>query len=45
VGGRVVSVPGADESFKITTPHDLARAESVARLRSLRSPSIPGGIS
>jgi 2-C-methyl-D-erythritol 4-phosphate cytidylyltransferase len=45
LGVRVVAVPGADESFKITTPHDLARAEAVARSRSVRSPSIPGGIS
>jgi 2-C-methyl-D-erythritol 4-phosphate cytidylyltransferase len=30
-GARVVSVAGADESFKITTPLDLARAEALAR--------------
>jgi 2-C-methyl-D-erythritol 4-phosphate cytidylyltransferase len=42
-GGRVVSVPGADESFKVTTPLDLARAEAVARLMSAPSPSVPGG--
>jgi 2-C-methyl-D-erythritol 4-phosphate cytidylyltransferase len=42
-GGRVVAVPGADASFKITTPSDLIRAESVARLRSAARPSIPGG--
>jgi 2-C-methyl-D-erythritol 4-phosphate cytidylyltransferase len=45
IGVRVVSVPGAEDSFKITTPPDLARAETVARLRSARSPSVPGGIS
>jgi 2-C-methyl-D-erythritol 4-phosphate cytidylyltransferase len=45
LGVRVVAVPGADESFKITTPLDLARADAVARLRSARSTSIPGGIS
>lgn len=28
-GGRVVGVPGADESFKITTPADLARAQAI----------------
>jgi 2-C-methyl-D-erythritol 4-phosphate cytidylyltransferase len=44
MGGRVVPIPGAEDSFKITTPLDLARAESVARLRSARSPSVPGGI-
>jgi 2-C-methyl-D-erythritol 4-phosphate cytidylyltransferase len=43
LGSRVVAVPGADEAFKITTPLDLARAETVARLVSPR-PSIPGGI-
>lgn len=32
MGGRVVAVPGADESFKITTPADLARADAAARL-------------
>ncbi len=32
LGLRVVAAPGADESFKITTPADLARAEAVARL-------------
>src|SRR5438094_496269 len=30
LGRRVVGVPGADESFKITTPGDLARAEGAA---------------
>lgn len=30
MGGRVVAVPGADESFKITRPWDLAVAEGVA---------------
>ncbi|WP_375480697.1 2-C-methyl-D-erythritol 4-phosphate cytidylyltransferase [uncultured Jatrophihabitans sp.] len=33
-GGRVVAVPGADESFKITTPGDLARAAALAGLGS-----------
>jgi 2-C-methyl-D-erythritol 4-phosphate cytidylyltransferase len=42
-GARVESVPGADESFKITTPLDLARAQAVALL-SAASPSVPGGI-
>jgi 2-C-methyl-D-erythritol 4-phosphate cytidylyltransferase len=45
LGLRVVAVPGAEDGFKITTPLDLARAETVARLRSARSPSVPGGIS
>jgi 2-C-methyl-D-erythritol 4-phosphate cytidylyltransferase len=45
MGGRVIAVPGAEESFKITTPLDLARAEAVARLRSAPNSSIPGGIS
>jgi 2-C-methyl-D-erythritol 4-phosphate cytidylyltransferase len=40
-GARVISVPGADESFKITTPVDLARAEAVALL-SAAAPSVPG---
>jgi 2-C-methyl-D-erythritol 4-phosphate cytidylyltransferase len=44
LGRRVVAVPGADEAFKITTPLDLARAETVAHLRSSPRPSIPGGI-
>jgi 2-C-methyl-D-erythritol 4-phosphate cytidylyltransferase len=30
-GGVVVPVPGSEESFKITTPLDLARAEAVVR--------------
>ncbi|HEV7205744.1 MAG TPA: 2-C-methyl-D-erythritol 4-phosphate cytidylyltransferase [Jatrophihabitans sp.] len=30
IGGRVVAVPGADESFKITRPWDLTVAEAVA---------------
>jgi 2-C-methyl-D-erythritol 4-phosphate cytidylyltransferase len=45
MGVRVAAVPGAEDGFKITTPLDLARAETVARLRSARSPSVPGGIS
>jgi 2-C-methyl-D-erythritol 4-phosphate cytidylyltransferase len=45
MGRRVVAVPGAEDGFKITTPLDLARAETVARLRSARSSSVPGGIS
>ncbi len=32
LGLRVVAARGSDESFKITTPADLARAEAVARL-------------
>jgi 2-C-methyl-D-erythritol 4-phosphate cytidylyltransferase len=44
-GGRVVAVPGADDSFKVTTPADLVRAESVAQLRSAPPQPIPGGIS
>jgi 2-C-methyl-D-erythritol 4-phosphate cytidylyltransferase len=32
IGYHVVAVPGADESFKITTPADLARAEALALL-------------
>ncbi len=42
LGRPVVAVPGADESFKITTPLDLARAEAVALL-SAESPARPGG--
>jgi 2-C-methyl-D-erythritol 4-phosphate cytidylyltransferase len=42
-GRRIVAVAGADESFKITTPLDLARAEAVALL-SAAAPSVPGGI-
>jgi 2-C-methyl-D-erythritol 4-phosphate cytidylyltransferase len=38
LGYRVVAVPGAESAFKITTPQDLARAESVAA-----QPSPPGG--
>jgi 2-C-methyl-D-erythritol 4-phosphate cytidylyltransferase len=45
LGRSVVAVPGSEDSFKITTPHDLVRAESFARLRSAGSPSVPGGIS
>lgn len=30
LGHQVVSVPGADEAFKITTPADLAHAESLS---------------
>ena len=36
-GGVVVPVTGSDESFKITTPADLARAAALARLRSQSS--------
>ena len=42
LGHPVVPVAGADESFKITTPLDLARAEAVALL-SAASPARPGG--
>ncbi len=45
LGVEVVAVPGADDAFKITTPSDLARAESVAQLRSAHRPSVPGGMS
>jgi 2-C-methyl-D-erythritol 4-phosphate cytidylyltransferase len=41
----VVAVPGADESFKVTTPADLARAEALAGLGSAPPPPVPGGIS
>jgi 2-C-methyl-D-erythritol 4-phosphate cytidylyltransferase len=34
IGAVVVAVPGAEESFKITTPTDLIRAASMARLPS-----------
>jgi 2-C-methyl-D-erythritol 4-phosphate cytidylyltransferase len=34
LGHQVESVPGADEAFKITTPTDLARADSIAALSS-----------
>ena len=43
LGHPVTAVPGADESFKITTPHDLARAEAVALLSA--TTSVPGGTS
>lgn len=33
-GGSVRSVPGAADAFKITTPWDLGRAESIVRARS-----------
>jgi 2-C-methyl-D-erythritol 4-phosphate cytidylyltransferase len=39
LGMQVVAVPGAEQAFKITTPADLARAESFAV-----QPSIPGGM-
>jgi 2-C-methyl-D-erythritol 4-phosphate cytidylyltransferase len=42
LGGTVRSVPGADESFKITTPADLARAEALAWL--LSGHPAPGGV-
>ena len=42
LGHEVVAVPGADESFKITTPLDLARAEAVALLSAQEVPG-PGG--
>jgi 2-C-methyl-D-erythritol 4-phosphate cytidylyltransferase len=38
LGEQVVAVPGAPEGFKITTPADLLRAESVAI-----QPSVLGG--
>jgi 2-C-methyl-D-erythritol 4-phosphate cytidylyltransferase len=40
-GGRVVAVPGAEESFKVTTPADLARATALAGLGSAQG--LPGG--
>jgi 2-C-methyl-D-erythritol 4-phosphate cytidylyltransferase len=40
LGHPVVAVPGSEQGFKITTPADLARAESMA----IQS-SVPGGIS
>jgi 2-C-methyl-D-erythritol 4-phosphate cytidylyltransferase len=46
IGHEVVAVPGDDRGFKVTTPPDLARAETVARLllsaESAVQPS-PGG--
>ncbi|MDT4918842.1 MAG: 2-C-methyl-D-erythritol 4-phosphate cytidylyltransferase [Pseudonocardiales bacterium] len=39
LGHDVVSVPGAETAFKITTPHDLARAEFLAA-----QSSTPGGM-
>jgi 2-C-methyl-D-erythritol 4-phosphate cytidylyltransferase len=42
LGHRVIAVPGADESFKVTTTGDLARAEHVAGLMSSHSP-LQGG--
>jgi 2-C-methyl-D-erythritol 4-phosphate cytidylyltransferase len=43
IGGRVTAVPGAEEAFKVTTPADLDRARSVARLRSAAPLTMPGG--
>ena len=43
-GGRVVAVPGADESFKVTTPADLVRAEAISGLGSAEPRPVPGGI-
>jgi 2-C-methyl-D-erythritol 4-phosphate cytidylyltransferase len=43
-GGRVVAVPGADESFKVTTPADVVRAEAIAGLGSAEARPVPGGI-
>jgi 2-C-methyl-D-erythritol 4-phosphate cytidylyltransferase len=37
LGHHVVAVPGDDRAFKVTTPLDLARAETVARLLSPES--------
>ena len=34
LGAPVVSVAGADENIKLTTPDDLARAESIIQARS-----------
>jgi 2-C-methyl-D-erythritol 4-phosphate cytidylyltransferase len=45
LGHRFVPFPGADESFKITSPADLVRAEAFARLLSSASLSVPGGTS
>jgi 2-C-methyl-D-erythritol 4-phosphate cytidylyltransferase len=42
-GGRVTAVPGAEDAFKVTTPADLERAVSIARLRSAAQPTMPGG--
>jgi 2-C-methyl-D-erythritol 4-phosphate cytidylyltransferase len=35
LGHQVVAVPGSDSAFKITTPADLTRAESLAAHQSL----------
>lgn len=43
MGGTVVAVPGDERAFKITTPLDLAYAETVARL--LSHPPVRGGMS
>lgn len=43
LGLPVVAVAGAEESFKITTPHDLARAEALV-LGSASQPAVPGGM-
>lgn len=41
IGRKVVAVPGSDLAFKVTTPLDLARAETVARLVSAESAVRP----
>lgn len=43
-GGRVVAVPGSDESFKVTTRADLIRAEAIAGILSAGPRPVPGGI-
>jgi 2-C-methyl-D-erythritol 4-phosphate cytidylyltransferase len=45
LGHEVVAVPGDELAFKVTTPLDLARAETVARLVSAESAvrPTPGG--
>jgi 2-C-methyl-D-erythritol 4-phosphate cytidylyltransferase len=41
IGHKVVAVPGDDLAFKVTTPLDLVRAETVARLPSAESAVRP----
>jgi 2-C-methyl-D-erythritol 4-phosphate cytidylyltransferase len=43
LGHQVVAVAGDERAFKLTTPLDLAYAETVARLLSAPHPPGPGG--
>ncbi|HKC29958.1 MAG TPA: 2-C-methyl-D-erythritol 4-phosphate cytidylyltransferase [Jatrophihabitans sp.] len=45
LGLEVAAVPGDERAFKVTTPLDLAYAETIAGLLSAPHPPVPGGIS